>query len=310
VVDSTTNRVGIGTGAPTDGFHVVGSSTFDGGVHINSSQGVQFPDSLTRIWAESGDLNFAASEDIYITHDGSLYVDIWSQTFEVDSVTNRVGIGTYEADEKLHVEDSTTNGLAFLKLQTSHATEWGETGIRWETPQNRWHLRMDDYGNNNIPEGALGLRCNTPGHELMTWTEDGMVGVGNTQPSAKLDVVGDLELSGAYRGSIGPNNGAPFPRPAFDSGWVAMADGGDVVTLTHGLGGDRDDYVVDLQFHHVLTGGGSLMGVHNMSVGGDDDGASEDGAFWTKLTSTSIDVIRHSGDAWADEIRVRIWVVN
>ncbi len=31
---------------------------------------------------------------------------------------------------------------------------------------------------------------------------------------------GDLYVTGHYRGGIGPNGGAPFPRPAYDSGWV------------------------------------------------------------------------------------------
>ncbi|MEE4270135.1 MAG: hypothetical protein V2I67_00575, partial [Thermoanaerobaculales bacterium] len=380
-VDDAGN-VGIGTNAPADGFHVAGSSTFDGGVHIDSGQGIQFPDLSNRIYTDLSDLRFESAGDIEFNPAYDFGVD--GDTLIVDSSLNRVGIGTSspislldvsgnasisdtlfvhgnvyspqfdvgqnihfstinggwiglgdtqprlvfdyqngnvsiqstdlaigttDPDEMLHVENSHPSGRAFLKVETSHLSDWGETGIRFETPQNRWHLRMDDDSNNNLPEGALGLRCNTPGHEIMTWTEDGMVGIGNTAPSAKLDVVGDLELSGAYRGHLGPDNGAPFPRPAYDSGWVAIGRG-ESVELSHGIGGDSDDYVVDLQFQHVEIGGGSIRGVHNLSLGGDVTGSSEYGVIWSKLGTTSIFVSRFSNDFWANEVRVRIWVVN
>ena len=38
--------------------------------------------------------------------------------------------------------------------------------------------------------------------------------------NGNLHVHGNLEVTGAHRGGIGPNGGAPFPRPAYDSGWV------------------------------------------------------------------------------------------
>jgi hypothetical protein len=35
-----------------------------------------------------------------------------------------------------------------------------------------------------------------------------------------IETNGDLYVDGAYKGGIGPNGGAPFPRPAYNSGWV------------------------------------------------------------------------------------------
>jgi hypothetical protein len=374
-------NVGIGTATPADPFHVVGSTTLDGALRIESGQGIQFPDFTNRIYQDLGDLRLESGDDVLIFPADELNVD--SDTLVVDSATNRVGIGTpspsadlevtgdsvftgnvtigssivntlsmtgdlelngniemqtgnwigsgpastllvfddvgadlsilaadfgigtTSPDEMLHVRNSTASGLAFLKLQTSHPSDWGETGVRFETPQNRWHLRMDDDSNNNIPEGALGLRCNTPGHEIMTWTEDGNVGVGTTQPTAELDVVGDLELSGAYRGHLGPNNGAPFPRPAFDSGWVSIGQG-TTITLTHGIGGNAEDYLVDFQFRND----GTI--IHNQFIGGLDPGqdANPLGAYWRELTTSSIKVFRYHDDFVCDEIRIRVWVVN
>ena len=92
---------------------------------------------------------------------------------------------------------------------------------------------------------------------------DGNVGIGQSAPTAKLDVngtvkatagdvAGDLKVSGAYKGTIGPNGGAPFPRPAYDSGWVAISPG-EQKRLTHNIGGNTDNYVVDMQFKGSST---------------------------------------------------------
>jgi len=119
--------------------------------------------------------------------DGSSY----TQRMMISSDGN-VGIGTGYPDELLHVKNGNNAGNAFFKVHTSHASNWGECGIRIETPQNRWHFRMDDDTNNNLPDGALGLRSQNNGYELMTWTQTGNVGIRMTSPSYELDVDGDI----------------------------------------------------------------------------------------------------------------------
>ncbi len=73
----------------------------------------------------------------------------------------------------------------------------------------------------------------------------GNVGIGTDSPGAKLEVNGDLKVTGAYKGNISSSSGsdgAPFPRPAYDSGWVAGT--GDSITLFHNIGGNIDNYVI------------------------------------------------------------------
>jgi hypothetical protein len=115
---------------------------------------------------------------------------------------------------------------------------------------------------------------------------------------------GDLVVHGAFRGTIGPQNGAPFPRPAYDSGWRHVGQG-QTLTLTHALGGDPDNYVVDLQFLQPGAGGTR----NQMGYGGYNWGNLLDlGAQWRRLTERTIDVYRLSDDVDADRVRVRIWV--
>ena len=117
---------------------------------------------------------------------------------------------------------------------------------------------------------------------------------------------GDLVVTGAYKGDIGPNNGAPFPRPAYDSGWVSFNQR-DQKTLTHNIGGNVDNYVVDMQFKDTDGGG---WGVNTMGIGLYEYGGDYKGAAWENLSTSSILVYRASDDPFADQIRIRIWVYN
>jgi len=100
----------------------------------------------------------------------------------IDEAGN-VGIGTTTPAEQLHVENPTSGGRAFLQIETSHATNWHEAGLRIKTPQNTWHLRLDDDLNNNVLDGSLGLRSGDLGTEVMVWAEAGNVGIGTINPN-------------------------------------------------------------------------------------------------------------------------------
>ena len=81
-------------------------------------------------------------------------------------------------------------------------------------------------------------------------------------------------------------------------------------TLEHNLGGNPDNYVVDLQGINV----GNV--VHQLFYGGDTNQTPTDllrsyfGFMWQKLTDTSIQVSRLRDDNSGLKVRVRIWVVT
>jgi len=153
-------------------------------------------------------------------------------------------------------------------------------------------------GNN----GVLGVTTSTnPGH-VGVWAR-------NEGSGPAIYSEGDLFVTGAFRGNL-PNGGAPFPRPAYDSGWQPIAQGENKV-FVHGIGGDPDSYVVDLQFqdhsggrNQLYHGGETYVGYIGIGTIRLDD----EGAFWHGLTNQEIKVTRMDDDTYIAKVRVRIWM--
>lgn len=101
-----------------------------------------------------------------------------------------------------------------------------------------------------------------------------------------------------------PATGPCFPRPAYDSGWVTTPFGSPsnfyTTILTHGLGGNVDDYVVDLQMRVSGIAGPNLT---NQGLGSVYS--------YNFLTSERISVTApFSVPDLATSVRVRIWVYD
>ncbi|NIP51749.1 MAG: hypothetical protein GWN61_21325 [candidate division Zixibacteria bacterium] len=146
--------------------------------------------------------------------------------------------------------------------------------------------------------------------ENMYSTLPGNVGIGTANPTEKLDVEGNIDVS-----SNKIKNYYGFPRPNYDSGWVSVSPGLRV-KLNHNLGGDPNNYVVDMQFKGDFDG---ECVIHCKGIGGDwynsFMGTSTyelkwEGAFWHSLTYESISVGRSNDDPFADQARVRIWIYD
>ena len=105
----------------------------------------------------------------------------------------------------------------------------------------------------------------------------------------------DVDESGAVISAL--------PRPAYDSGWQTISQGQTKV-FSHNLGGNPDNYVVDM----TCKSDNATFGINQLYFGGDGRDGARYGAYWRHLTSTSITVYRFSNDAHCDQVRVRIWV--
>jgi hypothetical protein len=95
-----------------------------------------------------------------------------------------------------------------------------------------------------------------------------------------------------------------FPRPAYDSGWITTPFGSPsqlyTKTLTHGLGGNADDYVVDLQR--------KVSGIAGPNLSNQGLGTAFSYSF---LTNSSVTISApYSAVDLVTSIRLRIWVYD
>ena len=119
------------------------------------------------------------------------------------------------------------------------------------------------------------------------------MGVGT--PSVMGHSAGELEGV-----CLSDGTGCTIPSPDYDSGWFNIANSESKI-LIHNLGGDIDNYVVDLQCRNA-------NGPHNWFSGFyEGDAYGSQGVAWSKLTTTQIQVLRSSGDDYCATARVRIW---
>ena len=95
----------------------------------------------------------------------------------------------------------------------------------------------------------------------------------------------------------------PSGTTYWTSGWVSI-DPDEVLVFEHNLGGNPDDYAVDLWFND--TDGG--FGVNRRNYGGLEYDNNLYGARWQNLTTNTIEVYRYANDNVADQVRVTVWI--
>lgn len=131
-----------------------------------------------------------------------------------------------------------------------------------------------------------------------------------------LDGCEDTDHDGIYEAAAGETNNFDNTSTkqcgfGYDSGWISL-ETDQALMLIHNLGGDTDDYVVDMQYRTD-----DVNGVNQRYYGGVDFGAKafsgtmndkRVSAYWRSLTTSSITVYRRPDDIYAEQIRIRIWL--
>lgn len=129
-----------------------------------------------------------------------------------------------------------------------------------------------------------------------------------TSGVAVYAIVGSNDSVDAREGNIKISSAAgSFPRPDYDSGWVAVSPGRSV-QVEHNLGGKPDDYVIDMQSRVALG-----LSITNHGCGEDTyyvDRVQRKGYYYDNLTSQHIYLVRSNDDVSAQLLRVRIWVCS
>jgi hypothetical protein len=118
-------------------------------------------------------------------------------------------------------------------------------------------------------------------------------------------ILGDRDQYTMKDYQVAPLNMGP---PAYDSGWVALSKD-ERKTLTHNLGADPDEYVVDIQSRNNENGSRSIYAIGSRSTWNLVYN-SNSGFYWHSLNKNEIGIYRGGDDENSDKVRVRIWMVK
>jgi hypothetical protein len=92
------------------------------------------------------------------------------------------------------------------------------------------------YGSSDVGNGVTGRSAGASGVLGVTTSSDPSdagLHARNEGSGPAVYSEGALYVTGKHYGNVGPNEGAPFPRPAFNSGWVPVS--GNYVSFTLGV---------------------------------------------------------------------------
>ena len=196
-VDSTNNRVGIGTATPGAGYrlHIVDSGNTVGTntpLFLSSANGVATTsygwDNLTSSYDYTFKVN-GSTTAMTISNTGNLAVD--TNTLYVDATNNRVGVGTATPTQALNVngitliEGSAQGNLIIQKTGTNgfslFSNAAGTLGF-YDQSAGATRMAFDSSGN-------LAVDTNT----LYVDAANNRVGVGTASPSSALTIVGETK---------------------------------------------------------------------------------------------------------------------
>lgn len=120
---------------------------------------------------------------------------------------------------------------------------------------------------------------------------------------------GNLYVTGDFSGNIGPSNGAPFPKPAFDSGWVEIE--GESAVINFGVSQylpvseyNNQNFVIDMQ-----TKGSDGL-ITNSFITPWDPGIMGDpgrGSYYKILSNNDITVWSLYNESYLEGVRIRVW---
>jgi len=174
-VDSTNNRVGIGTSSPAESIHTTGN------IRLGDSAPAE-------LYSNSSELRFGVDKNNDNgTSNITFYVDN-SEKMRIDS-SGKVGIGTTSPSEELELASSSPT----IRLTDTNDSTYGSVSYNVNA------LMLN--GDNTI-------RCSTDGSERLRIDSSGNVGIGTTSPDTKLHVEGNI-LCDAYNNG-GEGNGIFF----------------------------------------------------------------------------------------------------
>jgi len=205
---NSSGNVGIGTTSPTQKLTVAG-----GDVLLDNATYLRFKNSSGSEMAILG-----------LKSDNKLYLRNGGDSLTIDTTSN-VGIGTTAPSRKLQVvmpfSSNQDNGLRVSSIGEEYVIDYG--------------MKSDSGGGfrGAITIDSTGISPT----ELLSFTTAGNVGIGTTAPSKKLDVVGDINLTGTiFSSGTSGSSGQVLTSTGTGLQWVDSSSVGSTNSYSAGSG--------------------------------------------------------------------------
>jgi len=232
-VDSTNNRVGIGTSSPANKLEVSGAIVAQGAVTAYTNTGLYLQNKGSSI-VDVGAWRSGASvaELSFSTDSGSDAAPV--ERMRIDS-TGNVGIGTSSPSRQLHIKGS----ASAVRLEDTD-----QPSVYHEIIENSGQLDIRaDHGNTSTTGNML---FSVGGSEYMRIDSAGNVGIGTTNPAATVDVNGNA------RGAVTTDNDLSFDLSATNN-FSCTPTGAGTLTFTNHLAGQSGFVLLDNSGGHAIA---------------------------------------------------------
>jgi len=186
------------------------------------------------------------SSNVSLTGDFS--VD--GNTFHVDSLNNRVGIGTLSPDKPVHIEADTTFTSAILKLKQLGT---GDCSIQMGTVATNWVFGVDNSDGDRF---AFGIGANIESANRILTMVAGSVGIGPVNPGSIGTDITTLHIKGSAIGRTG--------------GTILESSDSSLKMYIYGASSDSatDPFVIETRSNHGIRFGINSVDVMKIAQNG------------------------------------------
>ncbi len=281
---TASGNLGIGNSTPSEKLDVNGNVRFSGALMPNNLSGTSgqvltsagvgvaptwtsLP-STSNLYTADGTLTgnrtvTQGANTLAFTSTATNGFSVDGTTFSVDAANNRVGIGTTNPAWDLDINNNNETAVARIK---GAGTGVNYSLLSLDSPTSYWNLLHRRQGNGNMHQFTIEYSPNDASwYQYLSIDTTGKVGIGTDTPTQRLDVVGNVNFSGALM----PNNLAGTSGQVLTSAgagvaptWTSLPSASNLYTVDGTLTGNRTviQGANTLAFTSTATNGFSVDG--------------------------------------------------